>query len=417
MKVFFHERHHNISVKEFHEVCPALLHHLLFATSQFGSSRPRPSASKPTPIIVTPSHANLTALKHAPTNAQVYGYGSLSVLLISLCSVVGALFIKISKGVSRHYIMAGMLALGMGNLCGDAVLHLLPEIITAEKIGTDNEEDKVMLLGNADIPRHCIRMLAMLASIYGFFVLELAMSLYHDHSHESEIEVTVDSSKSKSNVSRITLVKFNNTASSGSLSTIYEDGLETPSTSSSQPGVMDIEHEVDNPMKTVKKTSSLSVKVPRSVAWMIIVGDSVHNFADGLAIGAAFSLSVTTGVSTSIAVICHELPHELGDFAVLISTGMSVKRALWLNFVSSLTAFVGLYIGISAGAQDTARHWIFSVGAGMFIYVALADLIPELLRYFKRFQNWAMFLVQNVGILAGYAIMLIIAIYEDEINI
>ena len=69
------------------------------------------------------------------------------------------------------------------------------------------------------------------------------------------------------------------------------------------------------------------------VAWMVIFGDGIHNLADGLAIGAAFSESYTSGLSTSIAVLCHELPHEVGDFAMLLKAGMSVKQAVFYNIL------------------------------------------------------------------------------------
>ena len=68
-------------------------------------------------------------------------------------------------------------------------------------------------------------------------------------------------------------------------------------------------------------------------AWMVIFGDGIHNLADGLAIGAAFSESFTSGLSTSIAVLCHELPHEVGDFAMLLKAGMSVKQAVFYNIL------------------------------------------------------------------------------------
>ena len=86
---------------------------------------------------------------------------------------------------------------------------------------------------------------------------------------------------------------------------------------------------------TVDTVKSLSATGPSgqsskptiaTVAWMIIFGDGVHNFIDGLSIGAAFSESILTGISVSVAVLCEEFPHELGDFAVLLNSGMSMKQ-------------------------------------------------------------------------------------------
>ncbi|CAD5115841.1 DgyrCDS4778 [Dimorphilus gyrociliatus] len=84
----------------------------------------------------------------------------------------------------------------------------------------------------------------------------------------------------------------------------------------------------------------------KPVAWMVLFGDGLHNFCDGIAIGTAFSISISGGMSTAIAVFCHELPHEFGDFAVLLRAGMSVKQALGYNFLSSVTSFIGMVIGI-----------------------------------------------------------------------
>lgn len=77
-------------------------------------------------------------------------------------------------------------------------------------------------------------------------------------------------------------------------------------------------------------------------AWMVIVGDGIHNLADGLAIGAAFTEDFMSGLSTSIAVLCHELPHEVGDFAMLLKAGMSIKQAVFYNILRQVVAPFGL---------------------------------------------------------------------------
>ncbi|XP_018587803.2 zinc transporter ZIP10-like isoform X2 [Scleropages formosus] len=156
-----------------------------------------------------------------------------------------------------------------------------------------------------------------------------------------------------------------------------------------------------------------------SIAWMVIMGDGMHNFSDGLAIGAAFSANVTGGISTSVAVFCHELPHELGDFAVLLKAGMSVKQAIIYNVLSALMAYVGVLIGTTVGQYThNVTSWIFAVTAGMFLYVALVDMLPEMLHgdseEHKRCQL-SHFLLQNVGMLSGFTIMLLIALFEDHI--
>ena len=79
--------------------------------------------------------------------------------------------------------------------------------------------------------------------------------------------------------------------------------------------------------------------------------------ADGIAIGAAFSISLAAGFSTSIAVLCHELPHEVGDFALLLHSGMTVKVAVFYNLLSSVFAFLGLLVGLVLGTQGNFSSW------------------------------------------------------------
>ena len=77
----------------------------------------------------------------------------------------------------------------------------------------------------------------------------------------------------------------------------------------------------------------------------MLIGDGIHNFVDGVAIAAAFSSSLPTGVMTSLAILLHELPHEFGDFAIFISSGMGYRKALALNLLSATTAFLGFFLG------------------------------------------------------------------------
>jgi zinc transporter 12 len=152
-----------------------------------------------------------------------------------------------------------------------------------------------------------------------------------------------------------------------------------------------------------------------TLALIIILGDGLHNIGDGLAIGAAFSASTTTGMSTALAVLFHEIPHELGDFAILLMTGMTIKRALLWNFISSLTAFVGLYIGLAVGSESGASTWILTVTVGMFLYVAVGDMMPELKNYQTDNRVYSL-IAQNVGALTGMIFMCVFFIYEDDIK-
>lgn len=112
-----------------------------------------------------------------------------------------------------------------------------------------------------------------------------------------------------------------------------------------------------------------------AVAWMIIMGDGLHNFTDGMAIGAAFAENIAGGFSTSLAVFCHELPHELGDFAILMKAGMSVKSAVYYNLLTGVLSFIGMIFGIVFGQSQDVAQWMFAVAAGLFIYIALVDMV------------------------------------------
>lgn len=116
-----------------------------------------------------------------------------------------------------------------------------------------------------------------------------------------------------------------------------------------------------------------------SFAYMNLFGDGVHNFIDGLVIGAAYLVSIPVGIATTIAVVLHEIPQEIGDFGVLLHGGFSKKKAILMNFLTALTAVAGTIIALIIGSH-TEHLTLFLVpfAAGSFIYIAGSDLIPEL---------------------------------------
>jgi zinc and cadmium transporter len=115
--------------------------------------------------------------------------------------------------------------------------------------------------------------------------------------------------------------------------------------------------------------------------WSVLLGDGIHNFCDGLIIAAAFLTDTRLGVVTAMAVIAHEIPQEVGDFIVLLNAGFSRAKALLFNALSGLAAVVGGVLGyFLVGPWEELFPYLLVVAASSFIYVAVADLLPQLQR-------------------------------------
>lgn len=138
---------------------------------------------------------------------------------------------------------------------------------------------------------------------------------------------------------------------------------------------------------------------------MNIAGDALHNMIDGMLIAGSFLINIQLGITTTIAVIAHEIPQEIGDFGVLIYAGYSRAKALMLNFLIALTSALGALLTIAASSHiENLSTYIIPFTAGGFIYIATADLIPELNKETKISKSVG----QLLSILAGIAIMLIL---------
>jgi zinc and cadmium transporter len=115
--------------------------------------------------------------------------------------------------------------------------------------------------------------------------------------------------------------------------------------------------------------------------WSVLVGDSIHNFCDGVLIAAAFLADTRLGMVTALAIIAHEIPQEVGDYIVLLNAGLSRARALFYNALSGLAAVAGGIVGyFVVGPWEALFPYMLVVAASSFVYVAVADLIPQLQR-------------------------------------
>ncbi|KAK8779285.1 hypothetical protein V5799_019377 [Amblyomma americanum] len=326
--------------------------------------------------------------KTRPTPAQVWGFGMLSVLVISCCSLAGLVIVPFLSHALYHRLLMVFEGLAVGSLLGSAVFHLIPQAFNL--LGQDQEHDYLW------------KSLIVFLGVYLFYLSDKVMRFIADYRQRKSDKSETSFGRALTNGCVLELASGDPPAIKSNLAVVEPQPLQAPA------------HNHDHGIKAGDGIAA--------VAWMIIFGDGMHNFIDGLSIGAAFSESLLAGASISVAVVCEEFPHELGDFAVLLSAGMSTRQAVSYNFLSALTCFLGLGVGILVGDLTEGAPHIFALAAGMFLYISLVAMMGELNEALEASSKEGLvasvklFLLQNVGIGVGVALLFVMAKYSEKIN-
>lgn len=142
------------------------------------------------------------------------------------------------------------------------------------------------------------------------------------------------------------------------------------------------------------------------ITTITMLGDTAHNFIDGLALGASFLVSIPVGIATTIAIVLHEIPQEIGNYGVLLHGGYTKKRALYVNFLSALSAVAGTIIALFVGVRvANAVGFLSAFAAGNFIYIAASDMIPELHKEVSPRKSFWQLVTMILGILVMYGLV------------
>lgn len=335
-----------------------------------------------------------------PSPAEVWGFSFLSVTIINLTSLVGLFITPLVKKPYFPKILTYFVGLAIGTLFSNAIFQLIPEAFGFDPKHDNYISKAVAVFGGFYILMFVERILKMALNIYGKDV--------HAHFETDPLphqEMNTEHQKCKNTNGATMYVNSAITEVNGSL-----DQVSVVSSKESDEGSHCCRFRKWTPLKDIG-----------TLAWMITMSDALHNFIDGLAIGASFTLSPLQGLSTSIAIVCEEFPHEFGDFAILINSGMSIPQALFFNFVSACSCYIGLVFGILVG-NNFEPNIIFGLAGGMFLYIGLADMFPEMNDMLKekikgRKTDLVYFSIQNAGLLSGFAIILLITLYAGEIKL
>ena len=268
-----------------------------------------------------------------------------------------------------------MVAFAVGGLLGDTLFHLLPEIFLGE-----DHHDKVRFV-MLEPNRNLLLGVAIMVGFVTFVAMDKALRIAtggsghsHDHSH------TVNDANG---VTTASTTGAKHSKANGELRQRTE---KVPNGSAGGPDQAETSSSTPNP--SVKLAGLLN-----------LIADFTHNITDGLALSSSFYASPTLGATTTVAVFFHEIPHEVGDFALLIQSGFSKRKAMGAQFVTAVGAFIGTFIGIFVqeygngnaaasgegagfGIWGTSLHWgdmLLPFTAGTFLYVGTVAVIPELL--------------------------------------
>ncbi|XP_028269397.1 metal cation symporter ZIP14 isoform X2 [Parambassis ranga] len=379
------------------ELCPTMLQQLDAGTCKAQKEEEQSSDASP-----------------RPTDAEVWGFSFLCVTVINAFSLTGVFIVPLMKTRYMKHALTFFIALAIGTLLSTAILQLMPEAFGFDPMVDFYVSKSAVVFGG----------------FYLFFFTEKVLKVLlkqkdgsHGHSHYSG-EKRYSAPDGDVEEGEKEKLQQNGEASSLALGKVDAGEGELMLSPAQTP------QDSQSPNSGGRSGSGggcywlkgMAYSDIGTLAWMITLSDGLHNFIDGLAIGASFTASVFQGVSTSVAILCEEFPHELGDFVILLNAGMSIQQALFFNFLSACCCYLGMGFGILAG-NSFSPNWIFALAGGMFLYIALADMFPEMNEVSREEEDAGgssfllTFAIQNAGLLTGFSIMLLLTIYSGQIQL
>ncbi|XP_046999084.1 protein catecholamines up [Schistocerca americana] len=330
-----------------------------------------------------------------------------STLLISAAPFLILLFVPLDNSKEREPMLKILLSFASGSLLGDAFLHLIPHALSphthGESDGDDHESHSHShdhshshshTEGGGEPHVHDTSVgLWVLLGIITFLIVEKFVRLVkggHGHTHH---------------VAHKEKPKIQKKTESDNQKVAKNEGAGDRSKENDKKIKKD-KHDINEKRVIDQHSSDGEIKV---AGYLNLAADFTHNFTDGLAIGASYIAGEQIGVVTTFTILLHEVPHEIGDFAILIQSGCDRKKAMLLQLLTALGALSGTVVSLLAeGVDNAASSWILPFTAGGFIYIATVSVIPELLADTKFWQS----VKEIIALLFGVYMMVIIAHYE-----
>jgi len=322
----------------------------------------------------------------------------MSTLLISAAPFFILFFIPLDKSQEKQWLLKILLAFASGGLLGDAFLHLIPHaMMAAETEGGDHHGHHHGHSHGGEEGGHVHDMsvgLGVLSGILAFLVVEKVVRIMkggHSHSHNV---APADKPKEKP-------VKEKK-------KTKDSDGEDESKVSEKKVTKETKEKEKEKASEKEAESSDDDEEI-KVAGFLNLAADMFHNFTDGLAVGASYLAGDSIGLITTITILFHEIPHEIGDFAILIQSGVPRGKAIALQALTAVGAVTGCALSLLlGGATDAAASLTLPFTAGGFIYIATVSVIPELLEGSSLKQT----AMEVAAMLVGVGMMVIIAQYE-----
>lgn len=343
-------------------------------------------------------------IKHDLDTVTLWAYALGATVLISAAPFFVLFLIPVESNSPRHRsLLQILLSFASGGLLGDAFLHLIPHALephshhTLEQPGhghSHSGQGPILSVG-----------LWVLSGIVAFLVVEKFVRHVkgghgHSHGHGHGHTHRSHGHEKQEHPSREKPSSEEEEKEAGGLRKRRRGSTRTK----------------DGPVRPQNPEGEKTGSDLRVSGYLNLAADFAHNFTDGLAIGASFRAGRGLGILTTMTVLLHEVPHEVGDFAILVQSGCSKKQAMRLQLLTAVGALAGTACALlteggavgSTGAGGTGPGWVLPFTAGGFIYVATVSVLPELLREASPLQS----LLEVLGLLGGVVMMVLIAHLE-----